>query len=74
MEITKYKVCGDLGCESLTVIAGDIQANLDLENVAIDPDTGVLRYDNPKNCRVDEHKLEEAARKPGRHIQFEVCE
>lgn len=72
--VKKYRVCGDLGCESVTAVTTDIENALGLDNVRIDPETGDLTYDNPQNCHVDEHKLEEAARKPGRDIQFEICE
>lgn len=74
MEITRYKVCKGGVCESYTELAADIEEKLGLKNVAIDAESGKLSYDNPKNCRVDERLLEEAARKPGRNIEFEVCE
>lgn len=74
MRVAKYKVCGDLGCDTLTTLAVDIQDALELKNVRIDPKTGEIRYENPKNCHVDEHKLEDAARKSGKDIRFGVCE
>lgn len=74
MEVAKYKVCHGGQCESWTAVAMDVEKNLGLANVRIDPETGKVFYDNPKSCRVDERLLEEAARKPGRNIQFEVCE
>ena len=74
MEIRKYRVCGDLGCELYEAVVTDIEDGLDLENVRINPETGELSFDNPRNCQVDERKLEEAARRPDRHIEFEVCE
>lgn len=74
MEIIRYTICKGSVCESYTAVAADIEEKLGLENVTIDPDTGALAYDNPKNCRVDERLLEEAARKPGRKIEFEVCD
>lgn len=74
MEVTKYKVCEGGICESYTAVAMDIQNRLDLEDVRIDPATGELSYKNPKNCHVDEKLLEEAARAPGRNIEFQVCD
>lgn len=74
MEITRYKVCGGGECESYTAVAMDIEENLKLKNVRVDPATGEVAYENPGNCHVDEKLLEEAARKPGRNIRFEICE
>ena len=76
METTTYKVCGncDRDVDTYRKVSLDIQDKLGLENVYINMDTGEVRYDNPRNCHVDERKLEEAARQPGRDIQFEVCE
>lgn len=73
MEVTKYRVCKGSECESFSAVAMDIQDKLGLENVRIDSDTGEVSYDNPKNCRVDERLLEEAAANPGRNIEFEQC-
>jgi len=73
MEITEYRVCNGSECESYTAVAMDIEDRLGLKNVRIDPQTGKVTYDNPQNCRVDEKLLEEAARNPGRNIEFEVC-
>lgn len=74
MEGMQYKVCNGSHCESYTELARDIESKLDIENVHVDPGTGILSFDNPRNCRVDEKLLEEAARHPERNIQFEVCE
>ena len=74
MNIVKYRICSGGECESYEGLAMDIENKLGLENVKIDLDTGELSYDNPQNCRVDEHLLEEAVKQPGRNIQFEICE
>lgn len=74
MKIVRYRICAGGVCESCTALALDIERKLGLENVTIDPETGEISYDNPKDCRVDEKLLEEAARHPGRNIEFEVCE
>lgn len=74
MEVSKYKICEGAKCESYTAVAMDIQQKLDLDDVRIDPAIGELSYKNPRNCRVDEKLLEDAARAPGRNIEFQVCE
>lgn len=74
MVVNQYRICEGGKCESYTEVALDIQKKLNLEDVKIDPETGIITYKNPQNCRVDEKLLEEAARAPGRNIQFEVCE
>lgn len=74
MKMVNYRICDGGVCESYTAVAMDIQNKLDLEDVRIDPDTGEITYANPRNCRVDEKLLEEAARAPGRNIEFEVCD
>lgn len=73
MEVRKYRVCGDLGSETPTSLTKDIQSTLGLANVRIDIKNGELSFENPGNCHVDEHMLEEAARRPGRNVRFEVC-
>lgn len=74
MKVVQYRICAGSVCESYTKVACDIERKLGLENVTIDPETGKISYDNPKNCHVDEKLLEEAAKHPDRKIEFEVCE
>lgn len=73
MKETKYRMCSGSQCESFTDVAANIQNRLGLEKVSIDPASRVLSYENPRNCRVDERLLEEAASNPGKKIEFEIC-